>query len=123
MGVKFSYCSRGVRSAQSGLLQKRSGPSSSEMFAIRYGDGRSYGRTFVNFPRVPDKIQTPTHLGRQKKYSCILVVSFRYRPDRMRRISINLSFCIGNFANQLIIYNKGPSRQKRLGNIPSFQSP
>ena len=36
MGVKFSYCSRGVRSAQSGLSRKRSGLSSSEIFAIEY---------------------------------------------------------------------------------------
>lgn len=28
MGVVFSYCSRGVTSVQSGLSQKRGGPSS-----------------------------------------------------------------------------------------------
>ena len=38
IGVKVSYCLRGIRSAQPGLSQKRSGPSSSEMFGI----GRGY---------------------------------------------------------------------------------
>ena len=34
IGVKLSNCSRGVRSAQSGLSQKRSGLSSEMLFAI-----------------------------------------------------------------------------------------
>ena len=37
IGDMFSYCSRGVMSAQSGLSQKRGGLSSSKMLAMVVG--------------------------------------------------------------------------------------
>lgn len=60
MGVKVSYCSRGVTSAQSGLSQKRSGPSSSEMmFAIGYGDP-SAGALLSLSSHAKGLVQIPT---------------------------------------------------------------